>query len=141
MKWWFAGPIWSQHDPDFDTDGTISVFDNRASGEATAANDYKGRLGGSRIFSVDPATGQTRVLYQSDAQNAFYSPYRGKHQRLPNGNILIAETDGGRAFEVTLEGRLVWEYVNGFDETNVGWVMGATRFPESYAAIADISCN
>ena len=33
-------------------------------------------------------------------------------QRLPNGNTLIAESDRGRAFEVTAEGEIVWQWLN-----------------------------
>lgn len=141
VKWWFAGPNNSQHDPDFQPDGTISMFDNRPAGDPTAANDYKGNLGGSHILSIDPKTGSSRVQYQSDAQNTFYSPFRGKHQLLENGNILIAETDAGRAFEVTAKGKVVWEFVNGWDDTTVAWVMGAERYSADYAAIADIVCE
>jgi hypothetical protein len=32
--------------------------------------------------------------------------------RLPNGNTLIVESDAGRAFEVTAEGEIVWEFLN-----------------------------
>lgn len=141
VKWWFAGPNLSQHDPDFRPDGTISMFDNRPAGDPAAANDFLGRLGGSRILVIDPATGGHRVAYQTDARNRFYSPYRGKQEQEPNGNLLIAETDAGRAFEVTADGTLVWEYVNGWDETRVGWLMGAARYPDSYAEIGDITCN
>ena len=42
----------------------------------------------------------------------------GEHQWLPNGNLLITEPFGGRAFEITTgaEPRLVWEHVNGLGE-------------------------
>jgi len=90
---------------------------------------------------IDPRTGQSRTAYQGDKANRFYSPYRGKQELQPNGNLLIAETDAGRAFEVTPDGRVVWTFVNGWDETRVGWVMGASRHPQTYAAIADIACD
>lgn len=141
IKWWFAGPNLSQHDPDFRADGTIAMFDNRPSGDPSPANDFVGTLGGSRILVIDPATGKSRAVYRGDAQNTFYSPYRGKQELEPNGNMLIAETDAGRAFEVTPDGTVVWDYVNGWDETRVGWVMGAARYPESYAAIASLACD
>ena len=32
--------------------------------------------------------------------------------RLPNGNTLITESDGGRLFEVTKPGKIVWNYIN-----------------------------
>jgi hypothetical protein len=141
VKWWHAGPFVSQHDPDFEPDGTISMFDNRASVPPAESNDFMGTLGGSRILRIDPATGRNSVVYRSTPDNVFYSTYRGKQTILPNGNVLIAETDGGRAFEVTKDGTVVWEYINGFDAEHVGWVMGATRYPESYASIADVTCD
>jgi len=140
IKWTFSGPMIGQHDPDFQPDGTITVFDNRTGGTAKPINDYLGNKGGSRILAIDPASNEHRVLYQSDARNTFYTPYRGKHQILDNGNILITETDAGRVFEVTTQGDVVWSFVNGYDEERVGWVMSATRYPESYAAIADTKC-
>ena len=36
----------------------------------------------------------------------------GTNQKLPNGNVLITESDYGRAFEVTTDGKIVWEYIN-----------------------------
>jgi hypothetical protein len=32
--------------------------------------------------------------------------------RLPNGNTLVSESDSGRAFELTPEKEIVWEYLN-----------------------------
>ena len=32
--------------------------------------------------------------------------------QLPNGNMLVTESQDGRLFEVTLDGRVVWEYLN-----------------------------
>ncbi len=140
IKWWLMGPTIGQHDPDFQADGTITVFDNRPGGDATEANGFKGHRGGSRIITVNPADKSHRVLYASDERNTFYTPYRGKHQVLPNGNILITETDAGRAFEVTPEGEVVWSFINGWDETRVGWVMKATKYPESYGDFAKKAC-
>ncbi|MFZ1727045.1 MAG: arylsulfotransferase family protein [Albidovulum sp.] len=141
IKWWFGGPTHGQHDPDFNADGTITLLDNGASGNPSEKNGFIGKLGGSRILSIDPATKTFRTLYKSDAKNTFYTNQRGKHQLLANGNILIAETDAGRAFEVTPNGDVVWSFVNGWDETRVGWVMDAARYPASYAAIADQNCD
>jgi hypothetical protein len=31
---------------------------------------------------------------------------------LPNGNTLITNSGSGRAFEVTAEGKIVWEFAN-----------------------------
>jgi hypothetical protein len=56
-------------------------------------------------------------------------------QQLPNGNILITESLGGRVLEVTRDqpGRIVWEYVNALGEIDgrarVGLITHAERFP------------
>jgi hypothetical protein len=140
LKWWQAGPMVGQHDPDFQPDGTITLFDNRPSGDASPENGYRSDLGGSRILALDPQTRAYRTLYASSERDVFYSPYRGKHQMLANGNILITETDAGRAFEVTPQGDIVWSFVNGWDEDEVGWVMSATRYPPDHAAIGRTVC-
>ncbi len=47
-----------------------------------------------------------------DEDSPFYSPSCGTAERLPNGNTLITESDGGRAFEVTPDQEIVWEFYN-----------------------------
>jgi hypothetical protein len=37
---------------------------------------------------------------------------RSAQERLPNGNTLVTESDGGRLFELTPGGEIVWEYIN-----------------------------
>ena len=52
-------------------------------------------------------------------------------QRLPNRNTLITETDTGRAFEVTPEGEIVWQFLNphrtGPDNTYVASLFALDR--------------
>ncbi|PPB82179.1 arylsulfotransferase ASST [Albidovulum inexpectatum] len=132
IKWIGAGATIGQHDPDFEPDGTISVLDNRPRTPIRAPDGYPGPHGGSRILLLDPERGGHAVLYQGDDRNPFYTPYRGKHQVLENGNVLIAETDAGRAFEVTPGGDITWEYLNIWDATNSGWVLDITRYPTSH---------
>ncbi|MGB3315552.1 MAG: arylsulfotransferase family protein [Albidovulum sp.] len=141
IKWVSAGATLGQHDPDFEPDGTISVLDNRPLAPITAPDGYPGAHGGSRILAIDPAIGTHETLYRTDARNTFYTPYRGKHQKLPNGNLLIAETDAGRAFEVTPAGEVVWSFVNGWDAETVGWVLDIGRYPAQYGDFAGQSCN
>ncbi len=42
----------------------------------------------------------------------FFSPFISGAQRLPNGNTLICEGKNGRVFEVTHDGKVVWDYLN-----------------------------
>ncbi len=141
IKWWQTGPWRGQHDPDFQPDGSITLFDNRNSVKPSIENDFLGTMGGSRILRLDPLSRETTTLFQSTEKVRFHSAFRGKHQVLANGNILITETDAGRAFEVTPGGDIVWSFVNGWDEDQVGWIMGAYKFPENYGAFAANRCQ
>lgn len=89
-----------QHDPRILDDGGLLLFDNRGLGEA------------SRVLEVDPATLRPVWSYVGTPERPFYSETCGAAARLPNGNTLITESDYGRAFEVTRDGEIVWEFYN-----------------------------
>jgi hypothetical protein len=133
--WHQTGPWVQQHDADFLPDGRISVFDNRR-------DNAGGKLfGGSRILAVDPSTGETTTLYRGGERNPFYTETMGKHQVLENGNILITETEGGRAFEVDSSGNTVWSYVNRYSASEVAIIEQADRYPEHYADFKRKTCK
>jgi len=79
-------------------DNTILIFDNGK------------KRGYSRIIKVDPINEKIVWSYQADPPKNFFSASRGGVQQLPNGNILITETNKGHAFEITPEGKIVWDY-------------------------------
>lgn len=132
-KWALAGPFAKQHDADWLPNGNIMLFDN-----AGGADPACGR---SRVLEIEPATQAVAWSHDGCASAAaggprFDSFIRGMQQQLPNGNLLVTESVGGRAFEVTREGRVVWEYVNAIGEiegeARVGLVTHAERFlPEA----------
>ena len=66
----------------------------------------------SSVLEIDPVSLETRWKW---AERGFYSPTGGIEQPLPNGNILISSSRGGRAFEVTRAGRIVWQWIPPFD--------------------------
>lgn len=97
---WGPGHISKQHRPTVLTDNNILLFDN-------------GRSSGfSRVIEIDPVTQKIVWSYNSDGTNDFYSSRSGLCQRLPNGNTLITESNGGRAFEISTDGNIVWHYFN-----------------------------
>jgi hypothetical protein len=57
------------------------------------------------VLEVDPKSGAVTWSYQGDEQHPFHSPLRSSAEVLPNDNVLITESDGGRMFEVTRAGR------------------------------------
>lgn len=99
IKWKRKGPWTGQHDPDFIADGKISVYDNNTG--------YKR----SEVLTIDPSTNEvSSPLLNGNA--TFYSPFMGKHQYIPNGNILIVVPAEGRIIEVSPDGNYVMEFNN-----------------------------
>lgn len=137
VKWYQTGPWLRQHDPDFQPDGNITVLDNNSDDTERGAI-----LGGSRIMSIQPSLPgrPVRVIFGDKPGQAFFTNTQGKHQVLSNGNILIAEYAGGRAFEVTPQGDIVWQFINTYDEESVAKISGAERYAEDYFQVEDWSC-
>lgn len=139
IKWFQVGPWWRQHDPDFLPNGKISVFDNRTD------DTLRGKFSkGSRISQIDPATREMSIAYQQVRTKdslEFYTYIMGKHQYLPNGNILMSQPTYGRALEVASDGTLVWEYINRYSPEQVALLTEATRYPKSYFNVSDWSCK
>jgi len=52
--------------------------------------------------------------YTSKPKSDFFATIISGAHRLPNGNTIIDEGTEGRFFEVTPEGKIVWEYINPF---------------------------
>jgi outer membrane protein assembly factor BamB len=86
--------------------GNILIFDNGAQRLHESA-PY------SRVIEVERES--KRIVWQYKDRSfpmAFFTPFMGSAQRLRNGNTFIAEAAFGRMFEVTPEGKIVWEYIN-----------------------------
>jgi hypothetical protein len=99
IKWARNGPWKYQHDPDFTEDGMISVYSNNSN------------YGRSEIIKIDPTTNEVKnELVNGDL--FFYSDAQGKHQYLPNGNLLIVIPGEGRVVQVTADGNKVFEHNN-----------------------------
>jgi hypothetical protein len=97
---WGAGILDYPHMPTLLPNGHLLVYDN----------GY--HRGSSRVLELDPVTEAIVWSYESDPPESFFSNLRGSNQRLPNGNTLITESERGRAFEVSPEGEVVWEFWN-----------------------------
>ncbi len=132
VKWHFSHPLIHQHDPDFEPDGRIVIFDNND--DMTRTGEHWGR---SRILAVDPATRDFDIAYPTAPDQPFYSQEGGKHQLLSNGNRLITEANAGRVFEVTPAGEMVWNWViDSADGDYLAEVLEGTRYSAEYAAPA-----
>lgn len=136
VVWSMIGPFLRQHDPDIFSDGTLLVFDNRTeSAQRTPVHwlEEPPVWGFSRLLRLDPATQQVLWSFGGSRRFPFYTSIQGKQQILANGNILVSDPEGGRAFEIspTHGNRVVWEYVNalhGQGDGMLGRVTEATRY-------------
>ena len=97
---WGQGQLSGPHDATLLPNGNILAFDNGL-----------GR-NWSRVVEVDPLERKIVWEWRAEDPQSFYSRTRGANQRLTNGNTLIVESDNGRAFEVTADGEIVWEFLN-----------------------------
>jgi len=101
--WALGSGMWEkQHQPTLLENGNILIFDNH----------YK--KNSSRVIEFDPLSREIVWEYKGNDKDRFFSKFCGSNQRLPNGNTLITETDYGRVFEVTKDGKIVWEFLNPF---------------------------
>lgn len=101
VVWAQRGPWKRQHEPVPLDDGRLLVFDNRGGAE-----------GHSRVVEVDPVTGEVVWSYTGDPPAELSSEQAGTVARLADGNLLITESERGRAFEITLDGEVVWEFLS-----------------------------
>ncbi len=97
---WGEGALQWPHHPTMLEDGNILIFDNGVERRT------------SRVIEIEPSSGQVVWEYVADPPASFYTSQRGSAQRLPNGNTLICDGNGGRAFEVDTGGEIVWEWFN-----------------------------
>jgi hypothetical protein len=64
----------------------------------------------SRVLEINPV--RLELVWSYQAPGKFYAANISSAQRLENGNTLITEGPDGRLFEVTRDGKIVWEYIN-----------------------------
>lgn len=130
-KWSMVGPFLRQHDPDFDSDNNLVIFDNRTAEGQRNGGKYMTdpqAFGYSRILKMDPATREVLWEYSGTKDAPFYTSIMGKLQPLANGNILAVESEGGRVIEIHPEtNKIAWEYINLQEPHIAGRVSQAER--------------
>ena len=138
VKWHQTGPWAWQHDARFQPDGTITLFNNKY----RWWDDPLQPPLDSNILRLNPADGSVQVLAGREVseESRFYTPARGQHQMLPGGDVLIVSTEQGRVLQVNSQGRIVWAYLNRYDEDRVGLVRNAHVYPAGYFQVDDWSC-
>jgi len=126
IVWARAGYWHHQHDPDLLDNGNILLFDNIGAWHPDK---------NARVIEFNPKTYEIVWEYPGSTGDRLFSTYRGRVQKLANGNVLISEFESGRLIEVTREGKIVWEYSCPFrSEINPDYVcnfVGGRRYDRS----------
>ena len=122
------GSLEGQHAPHLLPSGHMLIFDN---------GRYRGY---TRIIEIDPVT--LEILWEYH-QEGLFTLSQGYVQRLSNGNTLVVESERGRAFEVTEDKKIVWQYhypevqtaANSQHPENFGrrqWIYRMRRYPKNF---------
>lgn len=144
VKWHQTGPWRRQHDPEFNADGTLTVFNNNTYRTSTLGGnsdkiDPEAPLV-STIVKTDPAAGTNTVVLGEGPGEEFGTVVRGKHEVMPGGGYLVTEFEAGRIFETDADGTIVWEYLNRYDADRIAEVTEARVYPAGYFSLADWNC-
>jgi hypothetical protein len=125
VVWTHSGEYHEQHDPKILANGNLLLFDNQRP------------PGPSAVLEYEPSTMRKVWEFRGSPAEPFFSKALGTAERLPNGNTLISESDYGRAFEVTPDGNIVWEFHNpqhaGEDDRFVAALPEMIRLPPDFA--------
>lgn len=121
VKWWTQSHTSGQHDPDWQKDGKITVFDNRT--------PLTSKFLQIREFSYQDRIG--KVIYDGEAQK-LSTYWRGKHQLLDDGSILLVVHDQGRVVIVDPYGEIVFDFVNLYDAENLLRITNAIALPRDF---------
>jgi len=125
IAWTARGDFHRQHDPKILPDGHLLLFDNGAEGAET-----------SSVLELDPDTGREAWRWRGTEAEPFFSYTCGTADRLPNGNTLVTESDNGRAFELSPDGEIVWEFYNphvgGPDGEFIATLFDVVRLPADF---------
>ena len=126
VMWALQDRFEKQHDATILPNGNLMLFNNLH------------QPGMSSIHIFDPADGARIWRYRGTTEHPFFSRTCGTNQRLPGGNLLITESDNGRAFEIDSEEETVWEFYNphrtGAADEYIATLFEVLRLPPDYPA-------
>ena len=124
ISWSWGKELLFPHHPTILPSNNILLFDN---------GDLKKRAH-SMILELNPYSQSIVWNYTGTPPDTFFSMIVGGNQRLPNGNTLITESTKGRAFEVTKNGEIVWDFLSPDrlkSKNKRALVTRLTRYPKS----------
>jgi hypothetical protein len=138
ILWHSQGHTEGQHDPEFDGNGRVLVFNNGLSTHSTVADSP---VNFSSIRSYDFAQRQWSELYNAAGAQGF-TGHSGEMDFAPDGTLMLELTVQGRYLEVSPSGEVLSEFVNLKDEDHVYWTRHAEYLaPELFEKARTVSCG
>ena len=131
LLWKFGeGVLGHQHHATALPNGNIQVFNNGLHGNG---------LPTSSILEINPGTNGVEWQYSASPRDQFFSGHISGAQRLERDNVLICEGTGGRVFEISRTGEVVWEWISPFlhemtDFGLISWLYRAYRYELGHPA-------
>lgn len=144
VKWWKIGPWERQHDPEFIAGGKIIVFNNNTYTTDFGSSSYLSSPDSPRVSNIiefDPLTDKHKILYGEKSGQELMTKYRGKHELMPHGGLLITESEAGRVLETDVDGQVIWEYINRYNQDEVAEITEARAYQENYFKLKNWSCE
>jgi len=123
IKWWRVGISSYQHDPDWEPNGEIAIFNNNL-----RVKKY------GNIVSINPVTYKSKILLDGKPPLNFTPGINGRHQLTPFGTRMVTSAQQGWAFEMDENGKIVFSFLNNtnFEEKKSLHLSEAWRFNNDY---------
>ena len=104
--------VWRYSDGlDYQHEATMIGKDDQGAGRILVFNNGRHGINGHRrtlVQAINPTTGVVEWEYGS---KFLFSSVAGTVQKLPGRNYAVNSSHGGRVFEITPAGKIVWEWV------------------------------
>jgi Arylsulfotransferase (ASST) len=130
VKWWRMGAADFQHDPDWEPDGRLVIYDNNGRVKADDPTSEDIQL---EILAFDMSSMEHETILDGKQYDAM-SQLNGRHQLTPYGTRFVTSAQQGWAFEVDEDGKIIFSFVNNVSEENRQsmHMSDAWRFSEDY---------
>jgi hypothetical protein len=137
ILWHSQGYTEGQHDPEFDGNGRVLVFNNGLSTNSTTPDSPANF---SSIRRYDFASNQWSEIYNAVKVKGF-TGHSGEMDVAPDGTLMMEMTVQGRYVEVSPQGELLSEFINLKDKDHVYWTRHAEYLTqEQFDKVRSLSC-
>ncbi|MFY0674538.1 MAG: aryl-sulfate sulfotransferase [Bacteroidia bacterium] len=122
VKYINSGSFWRQHDPDFFSRNSITLFDNRMPLPRKNSSI-------SRVIELNAVSGKTKSIFEVTKKGrTFITNTMGKHQWINKDYLLITFPFNSSAIIVNSNSRLIWEHSNITSKNSKGVIFDCVYF-------------